>query len=96
MQRGDSAQEWVLEETVLECYDYGSGQAFFLGFILSKSTWVVGLLCSQPCTIWEQPQEFTAQRVHSGSLRSRTTASCLGWSQSFLSRNCLGWKITTE
>ena len=53
MQRGNSAQEWVLEEMVLECYDHGSGQAFFLGFILSKYTWVVGLLSRHPCTIWE-------------------------------------------
>lgn len=73
MQRDESAQGWALKETVLECYDYGSGQVFFLGFILSKSTWVVRLLCSQLCTPWEQPQgnqsrEFTVTAWDPGPL----------------------------
>lgn len=73
MQRGDSTKGWALEETLLECCDYGSGQVFFLGFILSKSTWVVGLLCSQPCATWEQPQgnqprEFTVAAWDPGPL----------------------------
>ena len=39
----------------------------------SKSTWVVGLLCSQPCTTWEQPQgnqsrEFTVTAWDPGPL----------------------------
>lgn len=48
MQTDDSAQGWAPGETVLECYDYVSSKAFLLGFILTKATWVMGQLCSQP------------------------------------------------
>ncbi|KAF5702705.1 regulator-nonsense transcripts 1 [Fusarium globosum] len=41
--------ESTLGDTVLECYNCGTKNAFLLGFIPAKSDTVVVLLCRQPC-----------------------------------------------
>lgn len=41
--------ESTLGDTVLECYQCGTKNAFLLGFIPAKSDTVVVLLCRQPC-----------------------------------------------
>ncbi|KOS22004.1 Regulator of nonsense transcripts 1 -like protein [Escovopsis weberi] len=41
--------ESALGDTVLECYNCGTKNAFLLGFIPAKSDTVVVLLCRQPC-----------------------------------------------
>ncbi|PHH82161.1 hypothetical protein CDD82_6783 [Ophiocordyceps australis] len=41
--------ESTLGDTVLECYNCGTKNAFILGFIPAKSDTVVVLLCRQPC-----------------------------------------------
>ncbi|GFP56268.1 hypothetical protein ACSS6W_006510 [Trichoderma asperelloides] len=41
--------ESTLGDTVLECYNCGTKNAFILGFIPAKSDAVVVLLCRQPC-----------------------------------------------
>lgn len=41
--------ESALGDTVLECYNCGTKNAFILGFIPAKSDTVVVLLCRQPC-----------------------------------------------
>lgn len=61
MQRGDSAQGWALKEMVLECCDYGSGQVFFLGFILANPPGLWGCYAVSPVPLGSSLKEISPE-----------------------------------